>query len=178
MRKTILLSGLIIGLLISANFFISEGLFDGNWNKMEIFGFLTMFLAFGIGLFLSLKKIDAANYSGHINFSQAFIASFYIILLVTVVYTLMWEIDFRSSDGSFVDAYLDHSKQEMVDRGLSEEEIETNLEQQKQVMIAYKNETLVRIGITASEIFPVGLIMALLMSFVVSYLARRRENLA
>lgn len=177
MRKTIWITGLAVGLAISANFFISESLFDGDWDKMEIFGFLSMFIAFGLGLYLGVSKIDKENYSSHINFSQAFVASFYITLVVTAVYTLMWEIDFRSSDGAFVDAYLEHSRSEMVERGVDAEQMEAALQQQADVMKAYKNETIVRVGLTMAEIFPIGLLMALLNGFLISYLARKRENL-
>ncbi len=176
MRKIIWITGLIAGLLIGLNFFLGNSLSDSNYDRMEVMGFATMFVVFALSLFLGVQRIDKVHYGGHVTFAQAFVASFYIVLIASAVYTIMWEIYFSSHGQEFVDNYLEHLSETMNESGLAPDVIEERIDSQTQVMEAYRDQLLVRVGLTMAEIFPIGLLMALLNGFVQSRLARRRES--
>ncbi len=176
MRKIVWVSGLSSGLLIGSNFFISPALSGENYDSLEWLGFSSMFLFLGLALFFGVKRINSEKYHGHIQFSQAFVASIYIVLIASVVYTLMWELYFQSSGADFVQNYLTSIEEKLKPSTLDPEVIESRLASQRQVMESYQESLLVRFSLTVTEIFPVGLLLSLLNGFLQSYLARRQES--
>lgn len=176
MRKIVWISGTLAGVLLGSNFFLSDSLSESNYNSMEAMGFASMFLVFALTLFFGVQRINSLKYSGHIKFSQAFVASIYIVLIASVIYTLMWEVYFQNHGDAFVDSYLENLEHTLNNSTLNPETIEGRLSSQTQVMESYRDSLMVRFSLTMTEIFPIGLLMALLNGILQSFLARKRES--
>ena len=178
MRRIIWIAGLASGILIGSNFFLSENLSGPNYDSMELRGYLSMFIIFALSLFLGVRQVDKSKYDGHIKFSQAFVASLYIVLIASIVYTLMWEIYFQNNGDAFVDGFIDNVEKTLRNSDLDADTIESRLAAQSQVMESYRESLMVRFSLTMTEIFPIGLLMSLLNGGLQSFIARKKESKA
>ncbi|QNR24357.1 DUF4199 domain-containing protein [Croceimicrobium hydrocarbonivorans] len=176
MRKIIWPFGLLSGLIIGSGFFINVGNSDLNSGSSEILRYLFMILVFGLILFFAVRLLQQKVFLGEINFSRAFIGGFYIVLIASVVYALMWELYFANHGHEYVSAYLAKMKERLDASSLGQLEIESRYTNQKQIMQSYEDSFLVRFGLTTAEIFPIGLIIALANAFYYSVLARKTEK--
>jgi len=176
MRNTIWLFGLLSGLIIGSGFFINIGNSSVNSGPSELIRYALMFLVFGGALFLAARSLQNRQYSGEINFSSAFVAGFYIIIIGSVVYSLMWEIYFANHGEDYVKEYLAATKQKLESSDLGQLEIENRYANQEAIMESYGSNFLVRFGITMAEIFPIGLLLALVNAIYFSFIEKKNER--
>jgi hypothetical protein len=176
MRRIIWLFGVATGLFIGSNFFLNIGGENIDFERGELLGFILMVLAFGIALFYSTKLVKDRHLNGEIDFSKAFISGFFIILIASVIYALMWEIYFTIHGDAYVDNYLEKMKAAFKDSDLGQLDVQTRIRNRTAIMESYRESFIVRFGLTVAEAFPIGIGMALVNSIYYSFLGRKVED--
>lgn len=83
------------------------------------------------------------------------------------------EIYYTNFASDFTDQYLTYIKQGMEDKGMTAAEIETEIAPTAEIMQNYKDNMLMRMGMTAMDIIPVGLIITLISSVVFGKLMKK-----
>jgi len=171
MKKIILTFGIIAGLICGSMFFIGHSDTPDFENGM-LLGYISMIIALSTIFFATKQFRDKYN-GGSINFGKAFQVGIGITLVATVVYVICWEIYYANFASDFTDQYLSYMKEGLEDKGMTAAEIETEIAPTAEMMQTYKDNTLMRMGMTTMEIIPVGLIITLISSVVFGKLIKK-----
>jgi len=166
MKKTIITYGLIAG-LITMSFMIASTLVwkGGDFNNESmIIGFTGMFIAF-IFVFVGIKSYRDKQNGGIITFGDAFKIGFFIALIASCIYTLVWMIEFHFFMPDFMDKFADKAIADYKASGLSGAELATKIKEMQDMRENYK-KPLMRIAYTLMEILPLGIIVALLSALI------------
>jgi hypothetical protein len=107
MKKTILICGLIAG-LISTSLYIGLMLL-GKAGQMDfkngmIYGYTLMILAFSF-IFVATKMTRDKYNAGVITFGRAFLVGLYITLIASTIYVIVWLIDYYFFIPDFAEKY-------------------------------------------------------------------------
>ena len=150
------LSGLVIISVMLTGILLADqdGFFASMW-----FGFLVMLVAMTF-MFVGVKRYRDVELGGVIRFKPAFLMGLGIAVVAALAYILVWEIYLASTGYRFMDDYLAGIARDMQAQGRSAAEIAREMEGYEWMRANYPNP-LVRIPITFLEIFPVGLLVAL-----------------
>lgn len=127
MKKStvIILWGLITGV---ASVIFSQILYStGQENSgLRWFNMLIMFIGIFVG---TMQYRDKAN-GGYLTFGQGFKAAFFISLIITLVSTIAMIVDLQLHP-EIIDKILTQSRDNMINKGMSDEQIETGLKYTK-----------------------------------------------
>lgn len=166
MKKTILTYGLISGFIIMLFMIASTYLFYKNPDMgfSEIVGFTGMFIAF-IFVFVGIKNYRDKQNAGSITFLTALKIGFFIALISSCIYTLVWMVEFHFFLPDFMEKYAASAIEKIKSSGLSAEEIKTKIADMESMRESYKNP-LFMIGITLMEVLPIGIFVALVSALI------------
>ncbi len=145
-------------------------LIDQTHIFTESLGYMAMIPSFIVVVF-GVKRFCDLNRPEPTRFTAGAIAGFAIVGVMSVIYAIGWELYLLVTDYSFMDRYISNELVLAQERGLVGLELQALQEQMQQAAEAYSN-TFFRFGITVMEIFPPGLIVAL-----VSVLLLRNPNM-
>ncbi len=178
MKKIVLTFGIIAGLITGGMFFIMSPS-DGNidFENGQLYGYISMIIAFST-IFFAVKQYRDKYNEGVIKFGKAFLIGLYVTLIASVIYVVAWEIYYQKYGGEFVAQYMEYTRSEMSKKGMSETEIAATLAPQLEMMETYKNNSAIRLAITFTEIFPVGLIISLLSALLFGIILKKKKNIA
>lgn len=172
MRKTILICGLIAG-LISTSLFIGLMILgkggDGNFKNGMLYGYTLMILAFSF-IFVGTRITRDKYNGGGISFGKAFRVGLYITLVASTIYVLVWMIDYYFFVPDFAEKYGAHVLENLKASGASQAEIAKKTAEMASLSEMYKNPLFIAL-LTYAEIVPVGLIVSL-----ISALALKRKK--
>lgn len=171
MKKIILTFGIIAGLIVSGMFLIVHS-GTPNFENGMLLGYLSMIIALSTIFFATKQYRDKYN-GGTINFGKAFQVGIGITLVAALVYVIFWEIYYTNFATDFTEQYVNYMKEGLADKGMTAAEIESEMASTAEMMDNYKNNRLVRMGMTAIEIMPVGLIITLISSVVFGKLIKK-----
>ena len=171
-----LIFGLISGAICGMMFYISTPT-DGNFDfeKGHLYGYITMFIALST-IFFAVKQYRDKHLQGDINFGKALLVGLYVTFVAGIVYVLAWEVYFSQHGGDFVEQYTQYMNQQLVDQGLAQEEIDTQLADHTAMMRDYENNTPMRMGFTFLEILPVGVIISLISAGLFGFVFSKRSK--
>ncbi len=125
----------------------------------EWIGYLVMLVALSL-IFVAVRRYRDVECGGLIRFGRAFGLGTAIASVAGLVYVLGWEIYLAVSGHDFIDNYSASILAGMEADGATPAEIQARLAEMESLAMQYKRP-LVRILITFVEIFPVGLVVAL-----------------
>jgi hypothetical protein len=169
MNKLVIISGLISGIIFIGSFFLfgpSGEEFDHSYfENGQLYGYITMIIALST-IFFAVKQYRDKELGGKIKFGKAFLIGLYITLIASVCYVLGWELYTTTSNFNFAEAYVAFQESQLAEQGMSEDEIASQMADQKQMMEMYQDNTAFRLGITFTEIFPVGLLISLVCALI------------
>jgi len=148
---TITIATLILGLVVS------DG---GSFLSSEIFGYLTMIVALSM-IFIGIKRYRDQQLGGVIRFLPAFAMGLAIAVIAAIIYTLVWELYLMTSGYDFIDSYVNSAIEAKRAAGLSADKLAQEIAALEEMRSDY-GKIYIRIPMTFLEIFPVGLIIALL----------------
>jgi Protein of unknown function (DUF4199) len=172
MKKTVIICGLIAG-LISTSLFIGLMILGkadhDDFENGMIYGYTLMILAFSL-IFVGTKITRDKHNSGVISFGKAFRVGLYITLIASTIYVIVWLIDYYVFIPDFAEKYAAHTIEKLKTSGASEVEINKQSAAMEKFKEMYKNP-LFNALITYSEILPVGLLVSL-----ISALTLKRKN--
>jgi len=135
------------------------GIFSSEW-----FGYLVMILALST-IFLAIRDYRNKKLGGVIKFLPAFGMGLLIALIAGLAYVLAWEIYLAATGYVFMDNYVAHMIDAKRAAGVAGAELDAYVAQLNQMKDAYANP-LLRLPMTFAEIFPVGLLIALISAAV------------
>lgn len=162
--------GAIGGVVMTTSWWLSQFIFpheEGepyDFSQGEFLGYAAMILAL-TAVFIGVKRHRDKELGGAISFKGAFVMGLYIVLVASVIYVGGWMIYYPNFMPDFADQYAEYQMTQYKEAGLSTEEIALKQKEMNQWMEMYENPV-VMAGITFMEMFPVGLIVAVISAFI------------
>lgn len=146
----VIISVMLTGILAADR----DSFFASMW-----FGFLVMMVAM-IFMFVGVKRYRDIEHGGIIRFKPAFLMGLAIAAVAALAYILVWEIYLAATGYRFMDDYLAGMAADLRAQGKSAAEVALEMADYEWMRANYPNP-LIRIPLTFTEIFPVGLLAAL-----------------
>jgi hypothetical protein len=167
MKKTVLRYGLgsaaILGGLSAILLTLTaSGRLD--FDDSELFGYSTMVLAFLL-VFFGIRSYRDEVGGGVIGFGKALQVGLLISLIACAAYVVAWQIIFWGFFPDFLDRYQVHAVAEAQAAGKSAPAIAEMRTDMAKFAELYKNP-LFNVAITFLEVFPIGLIVALVSAAI------------
>jgi Protein of unknown function (DUF4199) len=163
MFKTALIYGSISGTFIIGIILIGlkfgdqhgSGVFSSEW-----FGYLVMIVSLST-IFLAIRDYRNKKLGGVIKFFPALGLGVMIALIAGIAYVAAWEIYLYATHYAFMDNYVAALSERLRASGETGPALQAKLAELEQMRVSYQNP-LFRFGMTFIEIFPVGLLIALI----------------
>ena len=145
---------------------ISAGLvFDlPDHLQSEWFGYLVMLVGLSL-IFVGVKRYRDVERGGVIRFLPAFGLGLGIAAVAGIIYVVGWELVLATSQQDFIADYTAGLLRSMQAEGASAAAIQAKAAEMQEMAEAYKNP-LFRLPLTFVEIFPVGLVVALVSALI------------
>ena len=170
MKKIVTTYGLIAGAIVSTILAFSinlmkreEGGHQGGWMWMMV-GFASMLLAF-IFIFIAIKNYRDNYLGGTISFGKAFMTGMWVALIGSLCYTITWVIIYKGFYPDFMEQMNNAQLAQLQKSGKSPAEIAAEVKDMEKMTAMYKTWPGL-IGFTMMEIFPVGLLVALVSALI------------
>lgn len=171
--RHIVVFGLLAGAVTIGSAVLTVSLVgDSHIAGLEWLGYLVMILALSLE-FIGIKRYRDEELGGVIRFRTAALVGIGIALCASVVYVAVWEAYLAATDHAFIEAYARSEIAALGERGVSGAELQAEIEALSRLRQQYANP-LFRLPVTFLEIFPVGLLIAL----VSAGLLRKPETLS
>lgn len=167
MQKTILVFGLIAGAIASTTMAIMMLIHKQDpttFESGELVGYASMLLWASL-IPVAIKSYRDRYRAGSISFKEGFGIGLGIAVIASAMYVITWVVIYKAVYPNFIQDFTKCSIDKLVAEGKSPAEI-TKAKEQLQSMFSYYNTWWGLIGITFMEIFPFGLIVALLSALV------------
>jgi hypothetical protein len=160
MTRYVLVYGAIAGAV--AGGVLTAGIaFDRSNHTTSLwFGYLVMLVALSL-ILVGVKRYRDVECGGVIRFGRAFLLGLAIAAAAGVIYALVWETYLAVSGHDFMADYTRSILDGMRADGATAAAIEAKAAEMRSMAESYKNP-LFRIPMTFIEIFPVGLLVALI----------------
>lgn len=158
MLRIMLVYGAIAGVVIIA--IMTAGMMLGSGTGSQVQGYLTMIIVLSL-IFVGIKRYRDKELGGVIKFLPALGLGAGIAAVAAVFYVLSWEVTLHLTDFEFIEAYRQTMIASYEAKGLSGEALAEKITELDAMMGQYRNP-LFRLPITFVEIFPVGLVVALI----------------
>jgi hypothetical protein len=153
-----LLSGLVVsGVIVTG---LAVGGHDGGVFGTVWFGYLVMLVALTF-IFVGVKRYRDVERGGTIRFLPAFLMGLGIAAVAGIAYVCVWELYEASTGYRFMDEYIAAMIRDRQAEGASAAEIARQVSEMDDMRTSYANP-LLRIPMVFLEIFPIGLIVALI----------------
>lgn len=168
--KHALMYGAIAGAVMISSWWLGQLIFSPpegepyDFSKGEFLGYAAMILAL-TAVFVGVKNHRDKALAGVISFKKAFLMGLYIVLVASAIYVIGWMVYYPNFMADFTDQYTVYQMKQYEAEGLSPAEISLKKEEMDKWMELYKNP-LIMAGFTFMEIFPVGLVVALISAAV------------
>ena len=160
MNKIVLKNGLfgssiVTALLLSVTFYMKA---NPEKEVSMFFGFAGMLLAFFF-VVLGIKQQRDTN-NGSISLGKAFLTGFWITLIISTIYVIVWLIIFYNFFPNFAEHYTD-----MAIAKASPDEVAQVTEDMNSFKEMYKSPIMV-ILLTYMEILPLGIVFSLISALI------------
>lgn len=152
------ISGLIVIGVMTAGIAMSGG--EKTAASSQAFGYLIMLIALSM-IFFGIKRYRDRDLGGVIKFGPAFGLGLAIAAVAGVFYVAGWEAYLASTDYAFAAQYAEGYIETKRAEGASAAELEKLSADMEAFVKNYANP-LFRLPMTFTEIFPVGLLIALI----------------
>ena len=162
--RYVLIYGAIAGAIAIAAITGSIAVESLNHLQSLWFGYLVMLVALTL-MFVGVKRYRDIECGGVIGFAQAFLLGLGTAVVAGVVYVIGWEAYLATTDGNFMADYAAATLADMRASGASAAELAATEAEMADAIAMYDSPPL-RFLITFSEIFPVGLLVALISAAV------------
>lgn len=154
-KNGLLGSGIVSALLISITMYMKS---NPEKEVSMMIGFAGMLLAF-IFVALGIKQQRNAS-NGLISFGKAFLTGFWITLIISTIYVLVWLVILYNFFPNFAEHYTD-----MAIQKANPEEVVKVTEEMNSFKEMYKNPIWV-ILFTYMEILPLGIVFSLISALI------------
>jgi Protein of unknown function (DUF4199) len=173
MKKISITYGIISGVIVSL-FMITSSIMLTQYPDMkisEIIGFVGMIIAFLFIFFGIMKYRDTEN-NGSVSFIEALKIGLIIATIASLFYVVVWLIEYYFFFPDFMDKFAEMSLQKMKTSGSTAAEIAAKTTELNTYKEYYKSPIMI-VLLTLMEIFPLGLVVALVSALI---LKRNKQN--
>jgi hypothetical protein len=157
-------SGAIVIAVIILGIMLAGGQGHGHALSSQWLGYLVMIVALSM-IFLAIRDYRNKTLGGVIKFLPAFGLGLLVATVAGVAYVIGWEIYLAATNYTFMETYVAQSIEAKRAAGVSAAELDAYAAQLNQIKEAYRNP-LFRLPMTFAEIFPVGLLIALISAAI------------
>lgn len=164
MRKTALIYGAVAGSIVIASIVIGFLLGADHENHNLALGYLIMIVALSM-IFIAVKQHRDRQGGGVIKFGQALLLGVMIAAVAGVFYVVGWEGYLAATNYTFMESYVEHAIQTERAAGVSGAALDAKIAKLEAMKSQYANP-LFRLPITFMEIFPVGLVIAIVSAAI------------
>jgi hypothetical protein len=166
MKKIVIVCGTIAGLIVSAMLVITLAIYktSGDFENGMLIGYASMIIAFSL-IFVGIKNYRDKYNEGLISFGKAFKIGFFITLIASTIYVIVWLIDYYFFIPDYGEKYAAKMIEKLRASGASQMEIAKQTKEMASFSEMYKNPFFNAL-ITYTEILPVGLIVSLISSLI------------
>lgn len=154
--KYALTYGLISGVIVIA--VMLAGIELGGQHSMA-FGYLVMLVGLTL-VFAGVKRYRDVEKGGVIGFRPAFMMGLGIAVVASIAYVAAFELYLAATDYTFMDGYVAAIRQQREAEGVAAAAIAIEMAEME-AMRGYFDNPLLRLPMVFLEIFPVGLLVAL-----------------
>ena len=170
MKKTVLIFGLISGIVISGMMLLTVPFADQiGYDRGEVIGYTSM-IAAGLLIYFGIRSYRDNVGGGTVRFGRAFAVGMLIVVVSNVLYTATWQYVYTRHMPDFFEKYQAEQLNQARAEGATQEQIAAKAARNEQYARWYANP-FIRAAFTFREPLPVGLIVSLISAFVLS---RRR----
>lgn len=146
----IVIATMIAGLTLSQG----EGFLASRW-----LGYLVMILALSM-IYFGVRRFRDQELGGIITFGRALGFGLFIAAVAGVAYVAVWEAYLAATGQDFIAGYAEAVMAQHEANGLAGAALDAERARMEQLIARYENP-LFRLAITFTEIFPVGVLVAL-----------------
>lgn len=166
MKRVVTIFGLILGTLLAGNGLYMARLCYTNpdFHSNDVLGYTIMVVVFSF-TFFGIKNYRDKDLGGTITFGQAFKTGALIALVGATTYVAVWLFYYYLFIPDFIDHYSLHVLKEASREGATAAELAGKSKEMTDFKEMYKNPLFV-VLITYAEVLPIGLIVALVSSFI------------
>ncbi len=165
MLRYSLIFGGIIGVLVIALMTVTLFVLGPDaGGTTEALGYATMLAILSL-LFVGIKRYRDVEQGGVISFKTGAAMGTGIAVIAAIIYAISWEVVLVATDFAFIESYSQSMIAAIKAEGLAAAEEATKIAEIKDNMEMYRNPFF-RIPVTFIEIFPVGLVVALISAFI------------
>lgn len=154
------ISGVFVIAVIVAGMMYADGRGGGHAFSSLWFGYLVMIVALSM-IFLAIHEYRNKKLGGVIKFLPAFGLGLLVATIAGVTYVIAWETFLATTNYPFMDNYVASMIEDQRAAGVTGAELEAQIAQLNAMKESYANP-LFRLPMTFLEIFPVGLLIALI----------------
>ncbi|MBI1211629.1 MAG: DUF4199 family protein [Alphaproteobacteria bacterium] len=158
------LYGTIAGLIVMAGMFLGIFVLPEHGGASEWFGYLTMILALSM-IFFGVKRYRDTQGGGVIKFLPALTLGLGIAIVAGIIYVMVWEVYLAATHYSFISQYTDAMVAAQKAKGVTGAALDAYAAEMEKLKSDYANP-LFRLPMTFMEIFPVGLVIALISAII------------
>jgi hypothetical protein len=172
MKKTILVCGIISGLIVSLVLSFSTVLSPSGeyFENGMLLGFGSMILAFSL-IFVGIKNYRDKQAGGMISFGKAFQIGALIALIGSTLYVLTWLVIYYNFLPDFWEKYAASEMKHLAASGATQEELTKHEADMIRYGEMYKNPVFTAL-FTHMEILPLGLVISLIAALIM----KRKSN--
>lgn len=173
MRKISITYGIISGVIVSL-FMITSSIMLTQYPDMkisEIIGFIGMIIAF-LFIFFGIMKFRDTENNGCVSFIEALKIGLIIAAIASLFYVVVWLIEYYFFFPDFMDKFAEKSLQKMKTSGSTSAEIAAKTAELNTYKEYYKSPIMI-VLLTLIEIFPLGLVVALVSALI---LKKNKQN--
>lgn len=166
MNKNTLMYGLFAG-AISSIWVIIMGNLDPatfDYDMGMVYGYLSMLVAFSL-IFVAVKNYRDNQNNGTVTFGKAFLKGFYITVIASTVYVVVWLIEYYFFIPDFMEVMAASAQNKLKAQGASEVELQANITQMAEFTTMYKNP-FINAAFTYTEILPVGTLVSAIAALI------------
>lgn len=167
MKKIVLVFGLLAGVVVSVLLLLTILLAKGNSSHFEwgmVVGYASMLLAFTL-IFFALRSYRDRQRAGRLTFGEGFRIGLGIAVIASLAYTLTWVVLYKTVFPEYPREYTRYTIEKMRAEGKSPAEISAAQAEFDRMFADYDTWP-VLLGYTFLEIFPVGLVVALVCALM------------
>jgi len=164
LRYALIYGGITGGIVITIMSLVLVTMGTESILSSQAVGYAIMLVVLSL-VFIGIKRYRDVEHGGVVTFAQAAGVGVAIAAVAGVIYAIGWEVSLVATDYAFIDAYRESVIADIKAQGLAASEEAAKIAEINSSMESYRNP-LFRLPITFVEIFPVGLIVALISAFI------------
>jgi hypothetical protein len=164
MGRIAFIYGAIAGCIVIGTMILSFVLGAGHGDSSLIFGYLVMIVALTM-IFIGVKQFRDRKLGGVIKFGPALLLGVMIAAVAGVFYAAGWEGYLAATGYKFMDQYAASLIEAKKAAGMAGEALAAEIAKMEEMKENYANPFF-RLPMTFLEIFPVGLLIALLSAAI------------